>query len=287
MNEIEQALTLLKHARRTITQPDAQQVCDSFIEKMQDADIDIRKDDMPMNPRTEHSPVGAMYTPNTGFDIGDKDADNPMVEQCSVCKSDADYCQCEDGTDYRVKGWYFQAPTAQDPMPRQRTQDDIDDGFDGDPVGCQTQAQWDALPVRSNGSSDDWIERKIDDTIAFVMPLTFTVHGLVAASVGSRTIEWDENADGWVYITKEQLQYEFNGDMDCAEACITAEVEVYNHYLRSDVWMLDFTDRLFGGESACIGGYYGDKLDDTGMLEVTDPRYHPLVREAWERRFDA
>lgn len=47
---------------------------------------------------------------------------------------------------------------------------------------------------------------------------------------------WDSGQVGFIYVTKTDITKHFGGDLDKARAALYAEVEVYDQYLRGDVY---------------------------------------------------
>jgi len=89
-----------------------------------------------------------------------------------------------------------------------------------------------------------------------VLPLYLLDHSGIAISTGDFGDPWDSGQVGWIYMSPERIQSEFNGDRDKAEACLKGEVTTYNQYLTGDVWWYQILDKDGDQVDSC-GGMYG------------------------------
>lgn len=99
---------------------------------------------------------------------------------------------------------------------------------------------------------------------------------------------WDSGPVGWIAATPAMIRRAFKcrritkSVRAQVQACLRAEVEVYDAYLRGDVWGYIVADeaRLATGDS-CFG-FYGDDLD--GMKAHLPDVLHRELEAAWEAR---
>jgi hypothetical protein len=99
---------------------------------------------------------------------------------------------------------------------------------------------------------------------------------------------WDSGPVGWIVATPAAIRRAFRCRRITKEiraqvqACVRAEVEAYDAYLRGDVWgyVVDGDDSGDRGDS-CFG-FYGDDLG--GMKAHVPEPLHGALEEAWEAR---
>lgn len=129
---------------------------------------------------------------------------------------------------------------------------------------------------RTPGEFRGWV-RKVD--VAVALPLYLYDHGGLTMSTKGWLYPyndpWDAGQVGWIYVTKTRLRKEFGirrvtkKILRRAEEILRAEVEVYDQYLRGEVY--GFTAyNVVGGEIEVLdscGGFYGDDPAKNGMLE--------------------
>lgn len=124
----------------------------------------------------------------------------------------------------------------------------------------------------------------------FYYPLYLYDHSGITMSIGSFGDPWDSGQVGWIYCTKDDIEKEYNSftqkDIDTAMSVMESEVEVYDQYLRGDVYWYS-RDSFIGGkigdesvrpedvleddcfwrtEDSC-GGFFGDDVETNGMSE--------------------
>lgn len=69
-----------------------------------------------------------------------------------------------------------------------------------------------------------------------IKPLYLYDHGGITISTGSFSCPWDSGQVGYIYMTPATIAHEWGGDRQKAEACLDAEVNEYDQYIRGDVW---------------------------------------------------
>lgn len=111
-----------------------------------------------------------------------------------------------------------------------------------------------------------------DHPNALILPLYLYDHGGITMSVGKFSCPWDSGQVGFIYCTTETIAKEWGGDREKAEACLRAEVDVYDQYLQGDVWGFVIKDRCDAcgsereTEDSCWG-FYGDDPLTNGMVD--------------------
>lgn len=120
------------------------------------------------------------------------------------------------------------------------------------------------------------------------LPLWLYDHSGISISCGKRVGQfadrWDSSGIGWIYISKEDAISKLNANEDdwrsVANEDLKRQVEMYDMYLRGDVWgyclyVLN-EDGELEEEDSCYG-FYGSDLYENGMLP-----YIPGLEEALE-----
>ena len=94
------------------------------------------------------------------------------------------------------------------------------------------------------------------------LPLYLLDHSGLTMSTSDFGDPWDSGQVGWIYITAEKARKECNwkrltkSRRDALKKWLKAEVEVYDEYLRGEVY---FAEILEDGETIdSCGGFYGD-----------------------------
>jgi hypothetical protein len=88
-----------------------------------------------------------------------------------------------------------------------------------------------------------------------VLPLYMYDHSGITISTTPFSCGWDSMAIGYVYVTAEDIRKEYNieGDISSidrerAKALLIAEVELYDKYIKGEIYM-------FVTNEDCVGGY--------------------------------
>lgn len=123
------------------------------------------------------------------------------------------------------------------------------------------------------------------DDIALALPIYMYDHSGITISHEPFSCPWDSGLLGVHYITKEVLSREFNGDKAKARACLESELKTYDQYLRGEVFGFEVLDENDDAVDSCWG-FFGDKLEETGILEYLPAELHEQAKEAWERRYE-
>jgi len=111
-----------------------------------------------------------------------------------------------------------------------------------------------------------------------VMPLYLYDHSGLTISTGAFSCPWDSGEIGFIYVTPKQLDKEYRAGgtdisdeeiLESAKAALMGEIEVYDKYLRGDVYGYTIEDARGNHLESCYG-FYG--LDDVicGATEMID-----------------
>lgn len=118
--------------------------------------------------------------------------------------------------------------------------------------------------------SDVYEAQEFHDALRGVsFPLFLYDHSGLTISTNPFSCSWDSGQIGFIYINKEQLEDEFDGDEDKAKQCLLDEVEEYDQYLTGDVWGYIIEDEDGNEIESCWGfnGYEGTEAEGKAVLE--------------------
>jgi hypothetical protein len=88
---------------------------------------------------------------------------------------------------------------------------------------------------------------------------------------------FDSGFLGYIYIPKDVAE-EHRVQEEDYDAIVQHEIHVYNLYIQGQVWGY----QLGNGDSCW--GFFGETLEETGMLDEVPEEYHENMRKAWEER---
>lgn len=91
-----------------------------------------------------------------------------------------------------------------------------------------------------------------------ILPLGLYDHSGITMYVGDTHDRWDGGQVGFIYCTQEDIDREWNGDKEKAEAYLRSEVETYDQYLRGDVYGFTVEDKNGDDVDSCWG-FYGEE----------------------------
>lgn len=219
----------------------------------------IEQERHPDNPRKEWDNAGVMFCRHRRYTLGDEGADDPFDEiECGEL----------DGKWYPVK----QLEYALDMLYEIGADADVARAVDG---ACQASEP----------------RMFLRDDIAICLPLYLYDHSGVTISHGAFSCKWDSGQVGWHYITKSSALANFNACGDFADIDeaklherLKAELKTYDDYLQGNVWGYVIEDEEGDDVDSCWG-FYGDELEETGMLGHVEDQHVEGIKEAWERRF--
>lgn len=123
---------------------------------------------------------------------------------------------------------------------------------------------------------EDWVEIIKDKTLPedVVLPLYLYDHSGISMSTSSASFRafdshgWDWGTVGFIYVTKEQIDKEWNGDRDKAEEYLRGEVAEYDQYLTGDVWGYVVEDEEGNLLDSCWGFYGYEYAQQEGLSMV-------------------
>jgi len=138
-------------------------------------------------------------------------------------------------------------------------------------------------PDDFNMSSEDY---------AIVLPLYLYDHSGITISTQPFSCRWDSGQIGWIYVTKAKLREDYGVKritakvLEQAEACLLAEVETYDLFIRGEVYGFILEEREncqdcghdeWNHADSCFG-FYGDDWENNGLLGHLDKDVADAIR---------
>jgi hypothetical protein len=106
-----------------------------------------------------------------------------------------------------------------------------------------------------------------------VMPLYLYDHSGQTISTKPFGCRWDSGQVGFIYVSRKKLLEEYGGKkvtkkmLETATKVLLAEVEVYDHYIRGDVYGFKEYDADGKEVDSCYGFYGEDDPNKNGMAD--------------------
>lgn len=236
--------------------------------------IVIQQDDSANNPREEHDNACTMFCKHGRYNLGDKDAEDPiktvLIYDLNGDGYEVDEDEMQNITDM-ANEWCRGL-----------------DRSDADYARAATLYYW--LLGQEGESIEEREEQRLRSDVAVIQPLYLYDHSGITISTGAFSCPWDSGQVGWIYVTKDKLAEEFNGDVALAEARITSEVEEYDQYLTGDVYGYTiYEHEEFDQDGIVIPptdgevvdscwGFYGSDPFENGMSEHIDSELHEQLK---------
>lgn len=116
---------------------------------------------------------------------------------------------------------------------------------------------------------------------ALILPLYLYDHSGISISVNDFRDQWDSGQVGWIYVTYETIRKEYQVKhvtkkaLEWAREVLVSEVNIYDMFLRNDVYGFECIDESGEIVDSCYG-YYGDNLKKNGMWEAIPEEYRKL-----------
>lgn len=120
-----------------------------------------------------------------------------------------------------------------------------------------------------------------------IMSLYLYDHSGIAISTSPFRCRRDSGQVGFIYMTKADAVANWGKKLftakvkEKARACLEAEVKVYDQYLRGAVYGYVLTAE--DGEKDSCWGFFGDTIEETGLLDCIPKELHAQAVLAFER----
>lgn len=115
------------------------------------------------------------------------------------------------------------------------------------------------------------------DRLFVWLPVYMYDHGGITINTSGFSCPWDSGQIGLIYVSRKMLEYEKLTE-DQALEYLRGEIEVYDKYLRGDVYyfVAEEYDEETGEwvEVDSCGGFYGNEWETNGMTD-----YCPVLRD--------
>lgn len=120
------------------------------------------------------------------------------------------------------------------------------------------------------------------ESVAVVLPLYLYDHSGITMSTGGFSCPWDSGLVGVIYVSHKRIRDEYgetsDDSIDKATKNLEGEVRTYAQYLEGDIWGYMIEDDEGEHIDSCFG-FYGSNVEDNGMLDHIDEKYHTLAKE--------
>ena len=136
----------------------------------------------------------------------------------------------------------------------------------------------------------EWLKENAPEG-SIVLALSLYDHSGITMRVGPPTDRWDSGYVGYIVATPEKIRENFMVKRitakirQRAEQCLIGEVEMYDEYLRGNVWGFVLEGGPADGDS-CWGFLGSDPSTVAAMKEHVPNEYHDALIAAWEHRFN-
>lgn len=111
----------------------------------------------------------------------------------------------------------------------------------------------------------------IIDENYIILPLYLYDHSGITMNTSGFSCPWDSGQVGYIYVSNEDAKKEYNNNFkERAELYLKGEVEVYDQFIRGDVYCYsiepkDENKNINCCDSCC--GFYGHDFENSGLLE--------------------
>ena len=210
--------------------------------------LKIEHDNDALNPRVDGHNADIMFCKHHRYNLGDKDADDPM-ERVEIIT-----LEYPGGPRYELESAYDEDGYSRDDAPelnwesvlamlKEHAEEAADDANAPPEPDEAPDAQqvYDATLERAQAGYD-YVRDLTSETvycerpgIALIRPLSLYDHSGITIFAGAPTCRWDSGQVGWQYITDKALADKWNGDRELATKYMDATLETYDDYLTGNV----------------------------------------------------
>lgn len=147
--------------------------------------------------------------------------------------------------------------------------------------------------VQPKEGADEWLKQHTK-TKSVIVPIWMMDHSGLTLRTTDKDFKiadpqgWDWGFLGFIILELDAVKKIFGVNRitkkirEKARQLLKDEVELYNQFLQGEVWGYVLTDDE--GEEESCWGFYGQTLEETGILEHIPPGAKDLAIEAWENR---
>lgn len=207
--------------------------------------LKIEYDQDGQNPRVDGHNADIMFCKHHRYNLGDKDADDPM-ERVEIIT-----LEYPGGPRYELESAYDEDGYSRDDAPElnwesvlammeAHADDATLEALDMAPTApvyvqaCNDAERAQAGYDYARDLTSETVHRERPG-IVLCRPLYLYDHGGITISAGAFSCPWDSGQVGWQYITDDVLEAEWNGDRELATKYMDATLETYDDYLTGNV----------------------------------------------------
>ena len=129
---------------------------------------------------------------------------------------------------------------------------------------------------------DNWFEGEIGSKNAIALPLYLYDHSGLVINTTPFSCPWDSGQVGWIYAKKENIRKEYNKKRvskkmaEKVKEVLRGEVEVFNDYIRGNIYGYTLND-ISGKEIDSCWGFYGNDFINNGILDCVGEEWRELI----------
>ncbi len=244
----------------------------------------VIKDQYASDPRKEYDHIGVMFCKHGRYTLGDKDAEDPTIKRGFVMLGGLTgyklYLEHYDDIDDPPEG-----VTTYEEVEAMLHEAQVEIGMDHETSQADYDRACHALTYLQKAEVETEVE--VRDDIAICAPIYLYDHSGLTVSHGSFSCPWDSGQVGWHYITNKALEENWpsaEGKLQKGEECLKSELKEYDCYLQGYVWGYEIEDEDENLVDSCWG-FYGDSIEETGILGNVEDVHVEGMKEAWEKRY--
>lgn len=110
--------------------------------------------------------------------------------------------------------------------------------------------------------SDSEILSILRENDFIILPIYLLDHSGLSISVSDFGDKWDSGQVGWIYVSPEKIKKEYGAVNEntkkAAQKELKAEIEIYDNFLKGNVWDFALYDTNTGELINTVGGFIGD-----------------------------
>lgn len=227
-------------------------------------DINVFYDSDPQNPRTDYDHVGVMFCKHGRYDLGDKDAEDP-IEEVEV---------------YDLGGYEVTGDRLGEIMESMGALCDtlqLEGKFIGDAEYDKAEGAYHEIENDIRCQNCARVEHRLRPDIALCLPIGLYDHGGITVYHGTTgrgdSAGWDSGQIGWHYVTKDKVDEEWNGDLDAARRYLEGEMQEYDDFVTGQVY-----GYVIDEDGDSCWDFFGYDHEKSGLLEGARDAIDWLVR---------
>jgi hypothetical protein len=120
-----------------------------------------------------------------------------------------------------------------------------------------------------------------DNNVALILPVYMYDHSGITINTTGFHCSWDSGQIGFIFATKEDVYNAFSYKritkriLKKVQDQLLVEIEVYDQYLRGDVYYYVLTTP--DGETESCGGFHGRDIGKNGIIDALPEKYQEMA----------